>query len=129
MIIYFCSTLKNLKDIYKYEEPYNIVILTGSIRLFDICFDMSFKMIEEILEKAGYGKNSVNYPKTILKTAYETGMTEDEELLLSALNSRNNTEWFCSETAALGIIRLTKEKYYNMFSELKTEIDTNWKTI
>ena len=32
----FCSALENLKDIYKYQEPYDNVILTGLTGLFEI---------------------------------------------------------------------------------------------
>ncbi|MCD8157559.1 MAG: nucleotidyltransferase substrate binding protein [Clostridiales bacterium] len=125
----FCAALDNLKDIYRYEEPYGNVETTGLIGLFGICFEQAWKMMKEVLKEFGYNESATGSPKTILKTAYKAGMIDDEDLWVSALNSRNDVTHTYNQSVALGIIRLTKEKYYNMFSELKIEIDTNWKTI
>lgn len=37
----FCQALENLSDIYKYVEPYDNVILTGLVGLYEICFEQS----------------------------------------------------------------------------------------
>ena len=44
----FCAALKNLKDIYNYEEPYTNVVLTGLAALYEICFEQSWKAVKEI---------------------------------------------------------------------------------
>ena len=49
----FCSSLDNLKDIYNYEEPYENVVLTGLVALYEICFEQSWKAMKEILEHDG----------------------------------------------------------------------------
>ena len=33
----FCAALSNMKDIFAYEEPYDNVILTGSVGLYEMC--------------------------------------------------------------------------------------------
>ena len=43
----FCAALNNMKDIYAYEEPYDSVILTGLVGLFEICFEQAWKMMKE----------------------------------------------------------------------------------
>ena len=45
----FCLALANLKEIYNYNEPYNNVVLTGLVGLYEICFEQSWKMMKEIL--------------------------------------------------------------------------------
>ena len=45
----FYMALDNLKDIYNYREPYDNVILTGLVGLYEICFEQSWKMMKEIL--------------------------------------------------------------------------------
>ncbi len=50
----FCSALINMKDIYKYDEPYDNVVLTGLVGLYEICFEQSWKMMKAILEDHGY---------------------------------------------------------------------------
>lgn len=51
----FCSALSNMKQIYKYTEPYDdTVILTGLVGLYEICFEQSWKMMKEVLSMHGY---------------------------------------------------------------------------
>ena len=45
----FCRALENLKEIYNYHEPYDNVVLTGLVGLYEICFEQSWKAIKEIL--------------------------------------------------------------------------------
>ena len=35
----FCNALSNMKDIYNYEEPYDNVVITGLVGLYEICFE------------------------------------------------------------------------------------------
>ena len=49
----FCSSLENMKEIYNYTEPYDNVVLTGLVGLYEICFEQSWKMMKEILTNHG----------------------------------------------------------------------------
>lgn len=49
----FCKAIKNLNEGLKIEEPYTIVEQTGIVGLFEICFEQSWKLMKEILEKHG----------------------------------------------------------------------------
>ena len=122
----FCSALSNMKEIYKYNPPYDTVILTGLVGLFEVCFEQSWKMMKEILESNGYEEGATGSPKISLKTAYKAGMIKDEELWLRALQERNNVTHSYNERIALGIVSRAKESFYDMFCELKKEIDKNW---
>ena len=44
----FCNALSNMEDIYNYEEPYDNVVITGLVGLYEICFEQSWKMMKEI---------------------------------------------------------------------------------
>ena len=90
----FCSSLGNMKDIYNYEEPYDNVVITGLVGLYEICFEQSWKMMKEILEIHGYAEGATGSPKIILKTAYKAGMIRDDEQWLRALQARNNVTQF-----------------------------------
>lgn len=122
----FCVSLENMKDIYNYEEPYDNVVLTGLVGLYEITFEQSWKMMKEILEIHGFAEGATGSPKMILRTAYKAGMIKDEELWLSALQERNNVTHSYNRKIAMGIITQTKQKFYKMFCELKEEIDRNW---
>ena len=86
----FCCALENLKEIYNYAEPYDNVVLTGLVGLYEICIEQPWKMMKEVLEEHGFVQNATGSPRMTLKTAYEAGMIRDEELWLSALRARNN---------------------------------------
>lgn len=122
----FCASLENMKDIYNYEEPYDNVVLTGLVGLYEITFEQSWKMMKEILEIHGFAEGATGSPKMILRTAYKAGMIKDEELWLSALQERNNVTHSYNRKIAMGIITQLKQKFYKMFCELKEEIDRNW---
>lgn len=89
-------------------------------------FEQSWKMMKEILEIHGYAEGATGSPKIILKTAYKAGMIRDEEQWLRALQARNNVTHSYNQKIALGIIADAKEEFYQMFCELKTEIEENW---
>lgn len=122
----FCVSLENMKDIYNYEEPYDNVVLTGLVGLYEITFEQSWKMMKEILKIHGFAEGATSSPKMILRTAYKAGMIKDEELWLSALQERNNVTHSYNRKIAMGIITQVKQKFYKMFCELKEEIDRNW---
>lgn len=123
----FCMSLNNLKDIYHYEEPYENVILTGLVALYEICFEQAWKAIKESLEENGASEGKTGSPKMIIKTAYQMGMIVDEELWLNALHARNNVAHAYNQAVALDIVREAKASFYSMFCSLKDELDTNWR--
>ena len=84
------------------------------------------KTIIQKLESHGYEDGATGSPKIILKTAYKAGMIKDEELWLRALQERNNVTHSYNERIALGIVMQAKESFYDMFCQLKNEIDKNW---
>ena len=122
----FCASLKNMKEIYDYDEPYNTVVLTGLVGLYEICFEQSWKMMKEILEIHGYEEGATGSPKIILRTAYRAGMIKNEDAWLRALQERNNVTHSYHEKIALEIVRQAKAIFYDLFVQLKAEIDKNW---
>lgn len=122
----FCNALSNLEDIYKYEEPYDNVILTGLVALYEICFEQSWKVMKEILEIHGYEEGRTGSPKMIIKTAYSAGMLNGEEEWIEALASRNNVSHAYNKVIAMDIVLKTKTLYVDMFKELKRELEANW---
>lgn len=119
----FCAALKNLKDIYKYAEPYDNVVLTGLVGLYEICFEQSWKMMKEILENHGFEEGATGSPKLILKTAYKAGLIQEETLWLEALAARNNVAHAYNREVALDIVRQTKSGFYDMFCRLKEKAE------
>lgn len=100
----FCAALSNLQEIFNYEEPFDNVVLTGMVGLYELCFEQSWKMMKEILENHGYEEGATGSPKIILKTAYKAGMIKNEEMWLRALQERNNVAHSYNQKIALGIV-------------------------
>ena len=122
----FCAALENMKEIYKYDPPYDNVVLTGLGGLYEICFEQSWKMMKEILERHGFEEGATGSPKIILKTAYKANMIQDEKLWISALQERNNVTHSYNKSIALDIVTKAKNEFYEMFCELKREVETRW---
>lgn len=118
----FQAALRNLKDIYRYDEPYDNVVLTGLVALYEICFEQSWKAMKEILADEGVTEAATGSPKSILKAAFKAGMITDEQLWLEALATRNNVAHAYNSAIALQIVRNTKSKYYEMFCRLDEEL-------
>ena len=122
----FCASLGNMKEIYNYKEPYDNVVLTGLVGLYEITFEQSWKMMKEILQDHGYEEGATGSPKIILKTAYKAGMIKDENMWLRALQARNNVTHSYNQKIALGIVDEAKNEFYKMFTDLKEEVEINW---
>lgn len=65
----FCVSLENMKDIYNYEEPYDNVVLTGLVGLYEITFEQSWKMMKEYWKIHGFAEGATSSPKMILKNS------------------------------------------------------------
>lgn len=122
----FCNALNNLEDIYLYEPPYDNVILTGLVALFEICFEQSWKAMKEILEEQGFSESQTGSPRMIIKTAFKASMVKNETIWLEALVSRNNVTHAYNRAIALDIVNKTKKFYVDMFRQLQHEINDRW---
>ncbi|MFR5602330.1 MAG: HI0074 family nucleotidyltransferase substrate-binding subunit [Lachnospiraceae bacterium] len=122
----FCASLKNLKEIYDYQEPYDNVILSGLVALYEICFEQAWKAMKEVLLAEGIEEGKTGSPRQVLKGAFQMGIIQDENIWLQALMSRNNVAHAYNHTIALDIVKDTKETYYYMFCSLKKELEENW---
>lgn len=122
----FCKAIKNLNEGLKVEEPYTIVEQTGIVGLFEICFEQSWKLMKEILEKHGRFEEKTGSPRAIIKVAYQCKMLDDCEGWLELLDSRNILAHTYSDEQALNVIKKVRSDYIFLFEALKKEIDERW---
>ncbi|MCI9476391.1 HI0074 family nucleotidyltransferase substrate-binding subunit [Anaerovoracaceae bacterium 41-7] len=118
----FCKALENLQDVFLYEPPYNSLVVVGSIKLYEICFELAWKAMKEILTNQGFEDCRSGSPKQVVKVAYKAGLVTDEEVWLSALSAKNNVSHAYNEAVALDIIDKTKNVYCSMFRDLKEQM-------
>ena len=125
----FQRALRNLEEIRKCKEPYEIFVLTGQVALFKMCFEQSWKAMKEILEYNGYDESRTGSPRSILKLAYQAGMIDNEELWVEALAARNNVSHAYNEGIATKIVSETKAKYIDMFESLEEKVQSDWVSV
>ncbi len=118
----FCKAVENLQDIYHYEPPYDNVVTAGLTGLYEICFELAWKAMKEILTDQGFEECRSGSPRQIIKVAYRAGLITDEEVWLSALSARNNVSHAYNEAVALDIIDKTKNIFCRMFQDLEAEM-------
>ncbi len=118
----FCKALENLQDVFLYEPPYNSLVVVGSIKLYEICFELAWKAMKEILTNQGFEDCRSGSPKQVVKVAYKAGLVTDEEVWLSALSAKNNVSHAYNEAVALDIIDKTKNVYCSMLRDLKEQM-------
>lgn len=122
----FCKTLNNLKVIRTFEEPYSIVELSSYAALFVICYEMSWKLMKELLESHGYFAQKTGSPKIIIRSAYQCGMIDDESCWLDILETRNLLSHVYDEDEVRSALEKSKEKFIDAFEKLKSDIEDNW---
>lgn len=108
------------------KEPYDVLTLTGSAALFEICFEQAWKAMKDILREHGYGESQTGSPKQILKLAYSAGTIQDEKGWLAMLVSRNDVTNSYNEEVALALVKRVKEDYINLLEKLNAELESNW---
>lgn len=85
----FWKALARFREILK--KPRNQITRDAAILRFELCFELSWKCVQEASKEAGFEANS---PKAALQIAFQQGWIEDEKGWLTALKDRN----FCSHT-------------------------------
>ena len=72
----FCKALDNLEDIYKYEEPYDIVVLTGLVALYEICFESVLEGSQGSFICKWNRRGSHRVTRSIIKLAYSVNLNK-----------------------------------------------------
>ena len=122
----FCKALANLQIGLKREEPYDVVDVVGIVGLFVICFEQTWKLMKEALERDGRHEVRTGSPRSIIKLAYQSDMINDQEIWLDILDARNLLSPTYSKETGLETIQRLKSEFIGAFVELKKEIDEHW---
>ena len=122
----FSKALANLGEGVKLEPPYTPVEQTGIIGLFEICYELSWKLMKELLERHGRIPDKTASPRAILKLAYQHGMVSDEQGWIGILNMRNELIHTYNDDDSLDVIAMIKQDFFPLFCDLKRDIDERW---
>lgn len=122
----FCKALNNLKDIDKYQPPYDNVVLTGLVSLYQICFEQAWKAMKEVMESEGVNTAATGSPRAIIKEAYHLRMIDDEAEWLDALQARNQASHAYNQQTALELVEKTRQVFLPLFCRLQASIEKDW---
>jgi len=115
----FKNSLINLELAKKIEEP-DIIQKAGLIQLFEISFELGWKVLKDYLESQGF--NDVKSPRAAIKKAFELGLIDNGEAWLEALQDRNLSTHTYDEGISNQIVDEIKKRYFNILIELKYKL-------
>jgi|SRR5690606_9668662 len=105
----FEQSLKFLEQAVEIKNP-SIVEKAGTIQFFEICFELSWKVLKDYLTEQGFA--DLKFPREIIKKAFEVNLIDDGQIWLEALANRNLTAHTYDEEVADRVVRDIKGKYY-----------------
>ena len=119
---HFCKALNNLAEGAKKAPPYSVLEITGIVGLFEICFELSWKALREVLLIHGVIEASTGSPREIIKAGYKFHFLSDEETWLDMLKRRNEATYIYNEDIAVKLVALILDKYLTAFVNLREEL-------
>lgn len=98
------------------QEKLDILQQAGMIQFFEMCFDLSWKLLKDYLEEEGY--TELQSPRAAIKQAFASGLIQDGHLWIKLLVDRNLTTHIYDELTAKKIQEEIRNTYYPLFKEL-----------
>lgn len=102
----------------------NDVIRDGLIQRFEFTFELAWKASKEYLIDQGFS-NDLNFPKQVLRTAYENHMIDDEEVWLKMLESRNRSSHIYDDRIAASIAENITNSFLSVLKKLADYFNEN----
>lgn len=90
--------------------------IQGTIKCFEMVFDLSWKVLQDYFEEQGYeiGKG----PKHNIQQAFKDNLITDGEGWVKMLDSRNKAAHAYDSDMATEILEKIRERYYALFDDL-----------
>lgn len=117
----FSSNLEVLKKA-KYEDLDNEFIISGIIDKFFIQFELSWKVLKELLRYEGKSIANPGSPREIIKASYAIYDYLDEKIWLEMLRARNDMTHIYNGEAAKQMVSLILERYIPAFAVMEERI-------
>ena len=116
------EVLKRAKD----EDLTNEFIISGIIDKFFFQFELSWKVLKELLSYEGRSVAKSGSLREILKAAYATYDYIDEDIWLEMLRARNDMTHIYNGEAARQMVKVILEKYIPVFVEMRERIEKDY---
>jgi nucleotidyltransferase substrate binding protein (TIGR01987 family) len=114
----FCNSLNNLADA-RGKIPDDKFILSGTVQMFNLTFDLSWKVMKDIIiEFHGILDYATGSPRETLRMARSVGLITDD-IWLEMLKARNNLAHDYDGTLALRYFSDITTRYYDTIDRFK----------
>ena len=126
-------TLKDRFDQYKnavdrleevievYKKNKNQIIVDAMIQRFEICIELSWKLLKDYLKHENVGDFAS--PRSVMKESYVQNLINDGEAWLDMLEDSNLTSHTYDEIVANTIRDNILNKHFKLLKELKKEME------
>lgn len=111
------------------EDLENEFIISGVIDKFFIQFELSWKVLKQLLRYEGDAVGNTGSPREILKAAYAHYDFIDEEIWLVMLRERNDTTHIYDETKARELVEKIVNSYTAEFDKLQNGIQSRYEHV
>lgn len=117
----FCKCLENLKKSLT-ANPSDDFVLEGTTQNFNLTFDLSWKVMKDILVKAmGVTDFAIGSPREVLQAAFTNGLI-DNDMWLRMLKCRNALAHDYDGEYAMAVYQQIITEYYPLFVQFKDNI-------
>jgi len=103
-----------LKKYTNIKKP-NEIERAGIIQFFEMCFELSWKLMKDYLESQGFTPDS---PRESIKQAFQSQLISEGHTWLDALSDRNTTTHTYDEEKSLEITSKIINNYFPIINEL-----------
>lgn len=127
----FDNYVSNLEILQKAENEDlgNEFIISGIIDKFSIQFELSWKVLKELLRYEGKRAAASGSPREILKAAYEVYDFIDEDIWLEMLKSRNDMTHIYDGEAAKRLVDSILHRYISEYIKLRDRIFDKYENV
>lgn len=119
--INFNKSLELLESALKIEQP-DVVQKAGIIQFFEMCCELSWKVMKDYLEDQGF--TEIGTPRNAIKKSFEIGLIEDGHAWMDLLVDRNLSVHTYDEEKANSLDLLIHTKYIQLFQKLRNMLST-----
>jgi nucleotidyltransferase substrate binding protein (TIGR01987 family) len=115
-LLNFSKVMRHLDKALLIENP-DFLQKAGIIQLFEISFELAWKLLKDYLEEQGF--QDVKSPRAALKKAFEIDLIQNGHEWIELLENRNLTSHTYDETKANEVETLIETKYYPIMKDLQ----------
>jgi nucleotidyltransferase substrate binding protein (TIGR01987 family) len=111
----FVNCLQVLKNSNREMAKSDEIYRTGVIGQFSLTFELSWKVLQEVMRAHAVSEAENGSPREILKAGFRFSFLDDESTWLQMLKDRNSAMHIYDEQAFIGVLDRVYDSYIKAF--------------